>query len=57
MELSAKQRKDLEVEQERDLSERYGKLVGKRKLNSALLIARGESGGNVRARTTKSRDS
>ena len=42
--INSYQRKELEQQQYRDLSERYGRLVGKRKLESSLLIARDESG-------------
>jgi hypothetical protein len=44
LELNAAQRKDLDREQYRDMSERYGRLVGKRKLRSSLLIARDSDG-------------
>jgi hypothetical protein len=44
LELNAAQRKHLDQEQYRDMSERYGRLVGKRKLRSSLLIARDDDG-------------
>ena len=44
LQLKSEQRKELECEQNRDMSERYGRLVGKRKLQSSLLIARDDSG-------------
>jgi len=44
VELSTSQRPLLEAEQERDMAERYGKLVGKRKLMASLLVARLDTG-------------
>eukprot|EP00283_Hemiselmis_rufescens_P006999 CAMPEP_0173423670 /NCGR_PEP_ID=MMETSP1357-20121228/3885_1 /TAXON_ID=77926 /ORGANISM="Hemiselmis rufescens, Strain PCC563" /LENGTH=296 /DNA_ID=CAMNT_0014386817 /DNA_START=22 /DNA_END=909 /DNA_ORIENTATION=- len=44
LQLSEAQRAALEQVQEGDMSERYGKLVGKRKLMSELFVSRGEDG-------------
>jgi hypothetical protein len=44
IQLQPEQRKELNREQCRDMSERYGRLVGKRKLESSLLISRDDSG-------------
>jgi len=44
VELNGAQRKAVEEEQGRDMKDRYGKLLGDRKLKSALVIMRDESG-------------
>mmetsp|Transcript_232 Transcript_232/g.522 ORF Transcript_232/g.522 Transcript_232/m.522 type:complete len:290 (+) Transcript_232:162-1031(+) len=44
LQLSEAQRAALEQVQEGDMSERYGKLVGKRKLMSELFVSRGDDG-------------
>ena len=44
LDLSQEQRKELDEEQIRDMTTRYGRLVGRRKLQSALLVARSDSG-------------